>query len=85
MKLLLGLEQASDREVWHFAKVQNYVLVSKDDDFRDLQVSWGFPPKLVLLLLGNSTNQAVLRALTHSATDIRSAFADEDIGLIEIF
>ncbi len=82
---LLGLEQASDLEVWQFAKEQGYTLVSKDDDFRDLQAVRGFPPKVVLLALGNCTNQQVVRVLIDAADEIRQALADENTGLVEIF
>ena len=81
---LLGLEQADDRGIWEYARVHDYVIVTKDEDFHDLQTAWGYPPKIVLLALGNSTNQVVLRALTTSAVQLRESLADERIGLIEI-
>lgn len=30
-----GLEHATDREVWEFARRHDYVIVSKDSDFND--------------------------------------------------
>ena len=81
---LLGLEQADDRGIWEYARVHDYVIVTKDEDFHDLQTAWGYPPKIVLLALGNSTNQVVLRALTTSAVQLRESLADERIGLVEI-
>lgn len=81
---LLGLERADDRGKWGYARAHDYVFVTKDEDFHNLQTAWGYPPKIVLLALGNSSNQAVLHALTTSAVQLQESLADARIGLIEI-
>lgn len=52
---LMGLERASDADLWQVARDQGFVLVTKDDDFTDLQALRGYPPKLVILRLGWAT------------------------------
>jgi predicted nuclease of predicted toxin-antitoxin system len=44
---LLGLRGATDTAVWEYAKVEGFVLVSKDNDFRQRSFQYGAPPKVV--------------------------------------
>lgn len=43
--VLLGLESASDTEVWHYAKDAGYVIVTRDADFQELSLLWGQPQR----------------------------------------
>jgi hypothetical protein len=40
----LGLDQATDREIWEWAGEHGFTIVSKDSDFRDLAAS-SVPPR----------------------------------------
>ena len=53
---LLGFSGANDHILWELARREGYVLVSKDEDFLDLSVSRGCPPKVVCLAIGNASN-----------------------------
>ena len=46
---LLGLESASDQEIWNRAKQDGYVVVTKDADFQELSLVWGAPPQVIRL------------------------------------
>lgn len=83
--VLLGLEQADDRSVWNFAKANDYVILTKDDDFTILMTLFGYPPKVVLLKLGNSTNQAVIAALQTQQESIQSELKNAAVGLVVIY
>ena len=54
----IGLDQASDAEVWDRAHHDGYAIVTKDSDFGDLGVLRGFPPKVIWVRLGNCTNRS---------------------------
>ena len=41
---ILG-DQPEDEEIWNHAKVNDFVVVSKDSDFYRMSVAWGAPPK----------------------------------------
>ena len=63
---VLGMGQASDREIWDFAAKNGYVLVSKDNDFVQMATLFGAPPKVILLAMGNSSTDAIKHCLlTH--------------------
>jgi predicted nuclease of predicted toxin-antitoxin system len=81
---LVGLECADDRAIWQFAKENDYVVVTKDDDFQGLSGMAGHPPKVIRLLTGNSTNQAVINALLNNSNEIIATLLNENVGFIEI-
>lgn len=82
--VLLGLEQASDREIWQYAKQHDYVIVTKDSDYQDLSELYGSPPQVILLMLGNSDKARLLKVLIDRKEDIQQLLASPDIGCIEI-
>ncbi len=82
--VLAGLETADDRAVWDFAKAGVYVIVTKDEDFIELQSLLGYPPKVVRLALGNCTNRQVIDALTGAKMEIEAALSRDDVGFVEI-
>jgi len=41
-----GLERASDRSVWEYARLHHYCILSKDADFHQLSFLYGAPPKV---------------------------------------
>ncbi len=43
-----GLINATDRQIWEFAKLNDYVIVTQDSDINDLNSLYGFPPKNIL-------------------------------------
>lgn len=53
----LGLENASDKEIWQFAKLNNFSIVTFDSDFIDLAILNGCPPKIIWLRTGNKSTQ----------------------------
>ena len=66
----MGLAEASDRDVWEFARVQEFLLVSKDADFVDLSVLLGAPPKVIWLQTGNCSTDRIERVLRDHYSDI---------------
>jgi predicted nuclease of predicted toxin-antitoxin system len=75
------LERADDRALWEYAREHGYVIVTKDDDFVRLQLLLGYPPKVILLRLGNCTTQQVLTALVSSQCDIDAALISGKGGI----
>lgn len=81
----VGLHGRPDFEVWIHAKERGFVLVSKDNDFRQLSFLHGAPPKVVWLRIGNAPTSSV-RNLLCARKDLISAFAHEaETALLPIF
>ena len=47
--VLLGMESATDKEVWHRARDDDFVILTRDADFQELSLVWGQPPKVIRL------------------------------------
>ena len=43
----LKLENSTDRQIWDYAKVNGYCIVTFDSDFYDLSLVQGSPPKII--------------------------------------
>ena len=56
---LLVLDQESDYYVWEIAKIQDYIIVTKDSDFNELLILKGFPPKVIWIRLGNCSTKTI--------------------------
>lgn len=69
----VGLDTATDSEVWAYAGEQGY-LIAKDSDFRQLAFLFGPPPKGIWLRVGNCSTEAIA-AVLRSSVDVVSRFA----------
>ena len=83
----LGLEDATDMEIWHFAKINGYTIVTFDSDYYDLSLIKGSPPKIIWLRIGNTstTNLAsILRSNYNLIHEFITSETYKDIGCLEI-
>ena len=79
----VGLDTATDREIWTYAGEHGYLIVSKDSDFRQLAFLLGPPPKAVWLRVGNRSTKVIAELLRSAADDIaRFAAAEEEAFLV---
>lgn len=56
----VGLQAADDGPIWEFARKENAVIVSKDEDFVDRWLLSDRPVSLVWIRKGNCSNRALL-------------------------
>lgn len=82
--VLLGMESASDSDVWQKAKDENFVIVTRDADFQELSLVWGHPPKVIRLKFPNQTRAATLKVLLENKTWIDDALILQDLASVEI-
>lgn len=78
------LDQATDVEVWEYARSHNFVLVSKDADFSELGLLRGFPPKVIWLRIGNCTMAQIEDLLRHHQEAIKQLEVDATIGILTL-
>ena len=82
--VLLGMESASDKEAWQRAKVDAYVVVTRDADFQELSLVWGAPPQVIRLRTPNQSRAAVLKLLLDNKASIVSALETDAKASIEL-
>ena len=81
------LQFASDREIWKYAKDNEYNIVTLDSDFYDIVTLNGHPPKIIWLRLGNTSSLNLARVFSEHQENIKSFITDihyRDIGCLEI-
>ena len=79
----LGLENASDNEIFEYAKKNDYTIVSFDSDFCDLNIMEGFPPKIIWIRTGNTTTKN-LEIIFKNKYEMIKTFMQENFGCLEI-
>jgi len=55
----VGLRDADDAEIWEYARLNGFTIVSKDSDFQQRSLLYGHPPKFIWLRVGNCPAQVI--------------------------
>ncbi|MEB3343629.1 DUF5615 family PIN-like protein [Okeania sp.] len=62
----LGLRDAEDYEIFEAAKAQGVIIMTKDRDFVDLAERLGYPPQIIWLTCGNTSNTRLREILSET-------------------
>lgn len=57
----LALTKTDDEIIWEYAKVNDFVIVSKDADFHQRSLLYGHPPKFIYLRMATVQRQKLFR------------------------
>jgi len=74
---------AKDTEIWDYASANGYTIVTQDSDFLNLFETRGFPPKIILLRVGNMDRKMAEEILVTAKPSILD-FENSNCGLLEI-
>ena len=66
----LGLINTDDAIIWEFAKMNSFVIISKDSDFHQRSLLYGHPPKFIYLRIGNSPTSKIVQILRDNLSTI---------------
>ncbi len=77
-----NLLQVPDREIWEFAKMHGFTILTADSDFYDLATALGFPPKVVWLKGCDYPNTEVERLLRTQVIRIIDFLADPERAVL---
>lgn len=78
----LGLLQATDPDLWMYARTHGFALLTKDKDFQQLCALRGAPPKVVWLRLGNRPTSYLADAIRARAAAVEAFANDEKASLL---
>ena len=73
-----SLQKVSDKQIWNYAKENQFHIVTFDADFNDLVTLYGHPPKVIWLRLGNTSSQNLVRVFTGHIGVITSFLMDDN-------
>ena len=79
------LKPAEDIDIWKFAKQNSFTIVTFDEDFEELSILQSFPPKVILLKLGNSSTQYIANYLKNNFSVIEQFITSESLGLLKLY
>ncbi len=82
--MLENLDEATDMEVWRFAKMRNLTIVTKDSDFNDMAILKGAPPKVIWIKIGNCRVNEMVEFLNKRYEEIEAFLEDEEAVILEI-
>lgn len=82
---LIDFARAADPEIWFHARTHGFIIVSKDNDFAELAVLKGAPPKVVWLRIGNCSSGAVERLLRTHVSAIEDLVNDPERVVLELY
>jgi predicted nuclease of predicted toxin-antitoxin system len=78
-------DSASDLEIWNFAKNNNWIIISIDNDFANLSQFYMTPPKVIHLKVHNLSNNDIAKKLIGAQSIISEFCKSEENLLLEIF
>ena len=76
------LLQKTDREIWEFARREEFVIVSTDADFYELATTLGPPPKVIWLRRWRHPTRDAERVLRRESVRITDFAADPHLGIL---
>ncbi len=79
------LDRSLDREVWDYARQNDYIIVTKDVDFSEFSILQGFPPKVIWIRRGNCSTQGIETILRENVESIKTMNEDANTGILELF
>ncbi len=63
---------AKDKQIWDWAKKNGYTIVTNAEDFYLLLLTYGFPPKVVLIRTGNQSTNLIVEVLLRYKEQIKT-------------
>jgi len=79
------LADKTDTEIWKFAKLNNFYIVTQDADFAERSRLYGSPPKVIWLRCGNVPTSQVEQILRLGSEVIQSLEVSANIDCLEIY
>jgi predicted nuclease of predicted toxin-antitoxin system len=80
----LGLENYSDKQIWEYAKQNEFTIVTFDADFYDFSLVWGQPPKIIWIRTYNQTTENIEKILRKYLSTMQAFLRDNSLACLEI-
>ena len=84
----VNLMASRDAKIFEFAKLNDYAIVTFDEDYHALSVMHGFPPKVIWIRAGNLPTSDLARLIIAHKAEIMSFLSEgweEEYGCLELF
>lgn len=79
------LEEKTDTEIWGFAKINDFCIVTQDADFAERSRLYGSPPKVIWLRCGNVSTREVEDLLRLGINAIQELLSQPNFHCLELY
>ena len=79
----VDLLSTEDDDIWEYARSRNLIVMTKDSDYRRLNLQHGHPPKVILIRIGNCRVREVESLVRDHYDEILAFVQDPARGIIE--
>ncbi len=76
------MSHAQDTEVWEYARSHDFIIVSKDGDFSEMSLVYGFPPKVIWMRRGNCSTQEIESLLQKNHLAVKELWRSTQYGIL---
>ena len=80
----VDLRATDDERIWEYARSAQFVIVSKDTDFRERSYVHGAPPKVVWLSVGNAGTETIAELMRLERARLEHFGRDETTSLLPL-
>ena len=82
----LGLMDANDFRIFQYAKANSFdAILTLDEDFHNIQLEHGTPPKIIWLRVGNCSTASLASIVLKNAGQILEFLDEPSLECLEIF
>ena len=81
---LQGLAEKTDTEIWDFAQLNDFCIVTQDADFTERSRLYSSPPKVVWLRCGNAATNQVETLIRSGQEAIQELLSNSSIHCLEL-
>ncbi|MBF0144717.1 MAG: DUF5615 family PIN-like protein [Magnetococcales bacterium] len=78
------MDQASDRDIWNYAKAYDFIIVTRDADFLAMSILFGAPPPVICLHLPNPSWKEAGQRLLGLGRSILESLEKGEISFVEV-
>ena len=82
---LQGLAEKTDTEIWDFAKLNDFCIVTQDADFTERSRLYSSPPKVVWLRCGNAPTNQVETLIRSGQEAIQELLSNSNLHCLELY
>lgn len=79
-----ALAEQTDTEIWEFAKLNDFCIVTQDADFAERSRLYGSPPKVVWLRCGNAPTHQVEALIRSGQEAIQTLLEQPTLHCLEL-
>lgn len=75
----------TDIQIWNYARINNFTIISLDEDFFKLSMNKGFPPKVIIIRINNMNTNNLSAILQNYTSTIQTFIQNQESGILEIY